>query len=99
AALPDGDTPGITSWVDGGAAVGSQLASPADGPSETSAPTRPMLVCPSMATTADARAIGDRDSVTVWCGGTVIPVSLFACAWPAAVMTLAAPPAGTRAAV
>src|SRR6266567_5626549 len=88
AARPDGDTPGITSWVDGGAAPGSQLAGPAAEPSETSAATRPMLVCTSMATTADAWATEDRDSVTVWCGGTVIPVSLPAWGWPASVMTL-----------
>src|SRR5438067_9827536 len=39
-------------------------------PSETSATTRPMLVWTSMATTLDPLATEDRDSVTVWCGGT-----------------------------
>ena len=47
-----------------------------------------MLVCTSMATTLDPLPIEERDSVTVWCGGTVIPVSLPAWAWPASVMTL-----------
>ena len=47
-----------------------------------------MLVCTSMATTLDPLATEDRDSVTVWCGGTVIPVSLPAWDWPASVMTL-----------
>ncbi len=74
--------------MDGGAAPGSQLAVPADGPSETSAATRPMLVCTSMAITADAWATAERDSVTVWCGGTVIPASLPAWAWPASLMTV-----------
>src|SRR5580704_2138213 len=49
---PDGGTPGITSCVDGGAVLGSQLAVPPwDELSETSAATRPMLVRTSIATT------------------------------------------------
>src|SRR5690242_5012201 len=61
----------------------------AEEPSDTSATTRPMLVCTSMATTLDPLATEDRDSVTVWCGGTVMPVSLLP-AWdcPASVMTV-----------
>ena len=74
--------------MDGAVALGSQLAAPWDEPSETSAATRPMLVCTSMATTLEPLPIEERDSVTVWCGGTVIPVSLPAWAWPASVMTL-----------
>jgi len=42
-----------------------------------------------MATTLDPLATEDRDSVTVWCGGTVMPVSLLpAWDWPASVMTV-----------
>src|SRR5271169_3605744 len=78
----------MTSSVDGATALGSQLAAPWEEPSETSAATRPMLVCTSMATTLEPLPIEERDSVTVWCGGTVIPVSLPAWAWPASVMTL-----------
>src|SRR6266513_5430716 len=87
AVLPDGGTPGMTSRVDGAAVPGSQPVTPWDS-AETLAATRPMLVCTSMASTLDPRATEDRDSVTVWCGGTVIPVSLPAWDWPASVMTL-----------
>src|SRR5271170_2960696 len=76
AVLPDGGTPGITRSVDGVAAFGSQLAVPPwDELSETSAATRPMLVRTSIATTLASPASDDRASVTVSCGGTVIPVS------------------------
>src|SRR6266576_6292082 len=87
AVLPDGGTPGTTSRVDGAAVPGSQLVTPWDS-AETSAATRPMLVCTSMASTPDPRATDDRDSVTVWCGGTVIPLSLPAATWPPSLMTL-----------
>src|SRR6266566_2455622 len=87
AVLPDGGTPGTTSRVDGAAVPGSQLVTPCDS-AETSAATRPMLVCTSMATTPDPRATEDRDSVTVWCGGTVIPLLLPAWTWPPSLMTL-----------
>ena len=89
AALLDGGTPGITSRVDGAPVAGSQLGVPLEEElSDTSAATRPMLVCTSIATTLDPLAAEESDSVTVWCGGTVIPVSLPAWAWPASVMTL-----------
>src|ERR1700733_11184587 len=75
AALPDGGTPGITSFVDGAAVLVTQLAvPPCDELSETSAATRPMLVRTSIATTVAPAARDDSASVTVWCGGTVIPV-------------------------
>ena len=92
---PDGGTPGITSCVDGGAVLGSQLAVPPwDELSETSAATRPMLVRTSIATTLAFPARDDRASVTVWCGGTVIPVSPSAWTWPASVMMLTSTLAG-----
>src|SRR5260370_15101947 len=87
---PDGGTAGITSCVDGGAVLGSQLAV-APVPcelSETSAATRPMLVRTSIATTLAFPARDDRATVTVWCGGTVIPVSPSAWTRPASVMML-----------
>src|SRR5205823_3648481 len=84
---PDGGTPGMTSLVDGAAVPGSQLVRPWDS-AETSAATRPMLVCTSMATTLDPRATEDSDSVTVWCGGTVTPLSVPAWTWPPSLMTL-----------
>ena len=87
AVLPDGGTPGMTSWVDGEAVPGSQLVVPWDS-AETSAATRPMLVCTSMASTLDPWASEERDSVTVWCGGTVIPLSPPAWTWPPSLMTL-----------
>ena len=55
---------------------------------ETAAATRPMLVCTSMASTLDPCATAESDWVTVWCGGTVIPLSLPTWAWPASLMTL-----------
>src|SRR2546421_4652430 len=87
AVVPDGGRPGMTSRVDGAAVPGSQLVTPCDS-ADTSAATRPMLVCTSMASTPDPRATEDRDSVTVWCGGTVIPLSLPAATWPPSLMTL-----------
>ena len=75
AVLPDGGTPGMISRVDGETVSGSQLVVPSDS-AETSAATRPMLVCTSMASTLDPWADDERDSVTVWCGGTVIPLLL-----------------------
>ena len=87
AVLPDGGTPGMTSRVDGAAVPGSQPVTPWDS-AETSAATRPMLVCTSMASTLDPWATEDRDSVTVWCGGTVIPLSSPAWTWPPSLMTL-----------
>src|SRR4029077_15833180 len=87
AVLPDGGTPGMTSRVDGAAVRGSQPVTPWDS-AETAAATRPMLVCTSMASTLDPRATEDRDSVTVWCGGTVIPLLLPASTWPPSLMTL-----------
>ena len=51
----------------------------AEPPSETSAATRPLLVWTSIATTLELPAADDRDSATVSCGGTVIPVSFPAC--------------------
>src|SRR5271170_3900341 len=86
---PDGGTPGMTSCVDGGAVLGSQLAVPPwDELSETSAATRPMLVRTSIATTLASPASDDRASVTVSCGGTVIPLPAPAGIWPASVMML-----------
>src|SRR3984885_2182718 len=88
AALPDGGTPGMTNWVDGAAVLASQLAvPPCDELSETSAATRPTLVRTSIAATVAPAASDDSDSVTVWCGGTVIPVSPSAWTRPASVMT------------
>src|ERR1700722_7458454 len=88
AALPDGGTPGMTSRVDGAAVLASQLAvPPCDELSETSAATRPTLVRTSIAATVAPAASDDSDSVTVWCGGTVIPVSPSAWTRPASVMT------------
>src|SRR6516164_4835035 len=87
AVLPDGGTPGMTRRVEGDAVPGSQLVVPPDS-AETAAATRPMLVCTSIASTLDPRATGERDSVTVWCGGTVIPSSPPTWAWPASLMTL-----------
>src|SRR3984893_5501505 len=87
AALPDGGTPGITSRVDGAAALATQLAvPPCDELSETSAATRPMLVRTSIATTVAPAAGDDSASVTVWCGGTMIPVLPPAWTRPASVM-------------
>src|SRR5271169_2998947 len=95
AMLPDGGTPGITSCVDGAAVLGSQLAAPPwDELSETSAATRPMLVRTSIATTLASPARDDRASVTVWCGGTVIPVSPPAWTRPASVIMLTSTLAG-----
>src|SRR5919204_3153897 len=87
-AVPDGGTPGITSRVDGAAVPGSQLGVPWDGPAETAAATRPMLVCTSTASTLDPCAAADRDWVTVWCGGTLIPLSFPTRGWPPSVVTL-----------
>ena len=47
-----------------------------------------MLVRTSIAATLDPAAREDSDSVTVWCGGTVIPVSSPAWTGPASVTTL-----------
>src|SRR6516164_11413284 len=87
AVLPDGGTPGMTRRVDGDAVPGSQLVVPRDS-AETPAATRPMLVCTSMASTLDPWATGERDSVAVWCGGTVIPLSPPAWTWPPSLITL-----------
>src|SRR5260370_30215813 len=95
---PAGGTPGTTSGVEGVAVLGSQLAVPPwDELSETSAATRPMLVRTSIATTLAFPARDDRASVTVWCGGTVIPVSPSAWTWPASVMMLTFTLAGKEA--
>src|SRR5271154_4910899 len=89
AVLPDGGTPGITTCVDGGAVLASQLAvPPCDELSETAAATRPTVVRTSIATTVAPVASDERSSVTVWCGGTVIPVSPPAWTWPASVTML-----------
>src|SRR5215469_8192249 len=94
AVRPDGGTPGITSCVDGGAVLGSQLAVPSWELSETAAATRPMLARTSIATTLEPAAGEDRDSVTVSCGGTVIPASPPAWTSPASVMMLTSTLAG-----
>src|SRR5580692_646554 len=87
--LLDGGTPGITCRVEGDAALGSQLDSaPCEGPSSTSAATRPTVVRTCIATTVEPAATDERASVTIWCGGTMIPVSSPARTRPASVMTL-----------
>jgi len=54
----DGGTPGITSWVAGSAALASQfVVLPWEEPAETSAATRPLLVCTSIATTLELPAV------------------------------------------
>src|SRR5216683_3776140 len=92
--LPAG-RPGMTMWVEGATAGGSQLPrAPAADAAHTAAATRPRLVCTLNATVPEPLAYWASDSVTRPCGGTVIPLSALPATTPESVITLTSTVAG-----